>query len=421
MGHIRNIWLEYGFLMNPYHTDHLDATREDAALYIHRETEETRLGNFLASEDHGAIFVEGHVGVGKTTFVNQTQYILMQDGSLPQILPSCSVVEVQNTSTSEELVFSIISSVLRALRLYSPGVEDSNIFREIESYTWQAQITSWTASASIMGTGGGIGRTTTPTQPVAISLQTLQNLLDKASILASERGFERIVILINNLDNVNETHFFSLLHDLRDSILGRRRWLFVMAGPTGMRRSLLRSTIHRRISERIASEVVKLDPLNLDGIFEVIKKRVEHFRKQESIKAPVPEKIIEILYNASRGEIRYVLNRANGIARMVAQEFTGTGPIQENLALAALQKLISDEVRANDLTERQWEVLEAIVHAGNVRPKNHDSFNLNSAQAFINYLNRFHRLGLIEQERFGRETLYTPRGDITLFFKGISL
>lgn len=418
MGQIRDIWKEYGFSTNPYHTEHLDATEEDEGFYVHREDEETQLGNFLASEDHGAIFVEGHVGVGKTTFINQTQYILLQDETLPNILPSSSLVEVQNNTSPEGLVLSILTSVLKALRQHSPGVEDEKTFQELEAYTRQARITTWTSGGTVLGVGGSFGKSVTPTQPVTVPLQTLQDLLDDAATLASERGFEKLVVLLNNLDNVEQAHFFSLLHDLRDTLLGRPGWLYVMAGPIGSRRALGTNATHRRISERIASEAVTLEPLTKDGVHKVIQKRANRYRLEEDIDPPVPDRAIDVLYEASGGEIRYVLNRADGIAKMAARDLPTLGSIDEELALAALEKLVRDEIEAMDLTERQWEILEAIVEAGSAQPKEHKDFGLNSPQAFNNYLSPFHDMGLLEREQSGRETIYTPRGDVTLYFRG---
>lgn len=415
---IRDIWRGYGFSTNPYHTDHLDATEQDADFYVSRNEAETQLGNFLASKDHGAIFVEGHVGVGKTTFVNQTQYRLLQDEALARVLPSSSLVEVQDDTSAEELILSILTSVLKALRQHSPGVEEDERFQDLEAYNRQARITTWTGGANVLGVGGSFGKTVTPTQPVTVPLQTLQDLLDEVAELASTRGFDKIVVLLNNLDNVDDGHFFSLLHDLRDSLLGRSGWLYVMAGPIGLRRALATDVSHRRISERIASEAVALGPLSKEGVHEVLRKRIEHYRLDPDIEAPVPQRVIDVLYDASGGEIRYVLNRADGMARMAARDLPSLGPIDEELALAALQKLVRDEIEGVDLTGRQWDVLEQIVEAGGVQPKDHGDFGLNSSQSLNNYLSPFHQMGLVEREQSGRETIYTPRGDVTLYFQG---
>lgn len=421
MTQIRDIWKEYGFSTNPYHTAHLDATEQDADFYVHRHDEEAQLGNFLASEDNGAIFVEGHVGVGKTTFVNQTQYILLKDEKLPRILPSSSLVEIQNSTSPEGLVLSILTAVLKALRQHSPGVEDHETFEELEAYTRQARISTWTGGGTVLGVGGSFGKTVTPTQPVTVPLQTLQDLLDDAAGLATSQGFEKIVVLLNNLDNVEEGHFFGLLHDLRDTLLGRPGWIYVMAGPIGLRRALATDTAHRRISERVTSEAVTLGPLTEQGVHQVIQKRVQHYGLGSDAQPPVPKRAIDVLYDASGGEVRYVLNRADGIARMAARDLPSLEPIDEELALAALQKLVRDEIESLDLTDRQWDMLKAIVEAGGAQPKDHEAFGLNSSQAFNNYLSPFHEMGLLERERSGRETIYTPRGDVTLYFHGPAL
>lgn len=418
MPQIRNIWKEYGLSGNPYHTDHLEATSEDAAFYVRRQDAEAELGTFLVSEDHGAIFVEGHVGVGKTTFVNQTQYLALQQKGAPRLLPSTSLVEIQDNTSPEGLVLSILAAVLKALRHHMQGIEDDKRFQRLEAYTKQARITSWTVGGSVAGTGATLGKGVTATEPPTITLQALQALLDDASALVADHDFDKVVVLLNNLDNVDERHAFGLLHDLRDTLLGRDGWIFVLAGPVGIRTSLANEAGHRRLSERISPSPVVLGPLPKAGVHEVIQKRVEALRLHDDVKPPVPAKVIDVLYDASGGEIRYVLNRADGIARIVARDLPVTGPIEEDVAIAALHKIVRDHIESLGLTERQEEVLAAIAKAGSVRPKDYEAIGLNSAQAFNEYLSPFFSKGLVEREQSARATVYTPRGDIVLHYAG---
>jgi len=53
------------------------------------------------------------------------------------------------------------------------------------------------------------------------------------------------------------------------------------------------------------------------------------------------------------------------------------------------------------------------------QPKDYESFGFNSPQGFSNYLTGFFEMKLLEREKRGRETLYTPRGDVKLHYRGI--
>lgn len=349
MKRIHNIWQEYGFSRNPCHTVHLGVSQEDSRLYVNRELLENQLGTFLLSEDRGVVFVEGSVGVGKTSFVNQTQYLIMRQHHSAAILPAQRVVEVQNNNTATEILFSILGGVLRSLAAFSPACVKKKGFAKVEGYLRKAHIVSWNASAGIAGFGGGPGRTNTPTEPVIVPLQTIQSLFEDTACLAAEEGFKKITVLINNLDNVEEEHFFQILHDVRDTLLDRIAWLYILIAPPGMRYSLGSNRNHRRISEKITGEAVSLTPHSLTDVHRILEKRVECFRLSDKKQAPVPLDVIDTLYKASGGEIRYILK---------------------------------------------------------------------SAQSTSAYLVKFHDRNLLELTRTGKQRLYTPRGDVALFFKG---
>lgn len=416
MTEIRDIWRDYGFSKNPYHTEPLEPTESDSALYVRRQEAETRLGRFLVSEEAGGIFVEGKIGLGKTTFVNQTQYRIQSDDDLPTVLTSTALVEILEETTPRAFVLDILTAVLKALRAQSEGVEGTAEFQELERYSRKALIESWSGGGTVMGVGAEAGREVTPTDPPELTLQTLQDLLDTAAELAEDRGFEKIVVLINNLDNVDDQYFFGLLHDLRDTLLGRAPYLFVFSSPVGLRHELATTRAHRRISERIASETVELEPLTLDQVHRVIAKRLDAYRLEEEAGPPVPERVVDILYEASDGEIRYVLNRADGVARKVADSVASSARMDEELAFAALADIVRSEIESLDLTERKWEVLELVAKEETVQPKDFEQFDFNSSQGFTNYLTEFHEMKLLERSREGRETFYTPRGDVRLYF-----
>ena len=414
---IHNIWQEYGFSRNPYHTVHLGVSEDDSKLYVNRELLEGQLGSFLLSEDRGAIFVEGPVGVGKTSFVNQTQYLIMKQHN-SAILPAQRVVEVQNKSTATDILFSILGGVLRSLAALSPDCVKKKRYAEVETYLRKTHIISWNASAGIAGFGGGVSRTKTPTEPVTVPLQTIQSLFEETTRMAAEEGFKKITVLINNLDNVEEEHFFQILHDVRDTLLDRTGWLHILIGPTGIRNSLGSNRNHRRISEKITGTVIKLAPHSLRDVHRILEKRVECFRLSSNKKAPVPHEVINTLYKASGGEIRYILNRASDIAGIVARDIPESTEIEKDLAYAALHRIVAEEISSLGLTDRQQNFLKKLTEIGSAQSRDFKDYDLKSAQSMSAYLVKFHDRSLLELTRSGKQRIYTPRGDVALFFRG---
>jgi DNA-binding transcriptional ArsR family regulator len=193
--------------------------------------------------------------------------------------------------------------------------------------------------------------------------------------------------------------------------------LFIFSANIGLRRQLSQDRSHRRISEKIESDTVELSPLSQEKVHEVIDRRVSAYALSNEPKPPVPERAIDILYESSDGEIRYVLNRASGIATKVAHKLPSQNPIDEDLALAALQQIVRDKIESLELTDRKWEILERITDFEKVQPKNYDDFDLKSSQSFSNYLREFYDMRLVERSREGRESIYTPRGDVQLYFR----
>lgn len=418
MPQIRNIWEELGFAGNPFHTDPLKATEGDSHVYVHRDRLESTLGTWLASEERGGIFVEGTVGVGKTTFVNQTQLSVHQHD--PATLPCDDVVEIQDDTTSVELVLSLCATILRALQDYREGVARDNAFQEVEQEVRRTRVAAWNAGLTIAGIGAEGGRQVTTTEPVAVTLHTMRELLDKVEDLLHAQGFDKAIVPLNNLDNVEMDHLWGTLHDVRDTLLQRRGMVFVFIGPPGLRAHLASHPAHRRISEVVSHTVVEVGSLSREDTWAVIDARVNAY-VQAAREPPVSRKLIEALYDASGGELRYVLNRASDITQFVARSIAMRGPIDDEAAFAALYALVRRDVDARHLSERRMDVLETIVRHGQAQTKDYEDFGFNNAPAFSNHLAELTHAGLLEKRsnpRDAREIIYKPRGDASLYFTG---
>lgn len=418
MAQIRNIWEELGFSGNPFHTDPLKATEADRGLYVRRETLEATLGTWLASEERGGIFVEGVVGVGKTTFVNQTQLSVHEHD--PATLPCDDVVEIQDDTTSVELVLSICATILRALQDYRADVARDKAFQEVEQEVRRTRVAAWNAGLTIAGTGAEGGRQVTTTEPVAVTLQTMRELLDKVEALLHLQKFDKVIIPLNNLDNVEMDHLWGILHDVRDTILQRRGMIFVFIGPPGLRAQLASHAAHRRISEVVSHTVVDVGSLSRKETWAVVEARVSAYATAARA-PPISRRLIEALYDASGGELRYVLNRASDVTQFVARTTAMRGPIDDEAAFAALYALARRDVDARNLSERRMDVLETIVTRGQAQTKDYEEFGFNNGPAFSNHLVELTQAGLLEKRsnpRDAREIIYRPRGDASLYFKG---
>jgi hypothetical protein len=414
MSRIVNIWTELGFRENPFHTDALRATPQDRELYVPRDELEGELGTWLASERRGGIFVEGPVGVGKTSFVNQTQLAVMQEQ--PDTLPCDDVVEVHDDMELPELVLDVCASILRALQDHRQ-VAEHELFHEVEQQVRQTRVREWSGGFTVAGTGVHGSRRETTTQPAIVSLQAMQQLLESLQALLLDQGFEKAIVCLNNLDNVGEADLWRLLHDARDTLLQRPGVVLVLIGTPGLRTALASSAVHRRVSEVLAQRTIEVGSLSKTEAWAVLHARTRAYGGND---VPISRRVADLLHEASDGAIRYVLNRTSDVIDHVVR-FTGhRGPIGDDIALPALHRLVQRDVDARNLTRRKLEVLQAVVATGQAQPKDFERFGFNSATALHIHLKDLAAADLLERHsnpRDAREAIYRPRGDAVLYFQ----
>lgn len=415
MSRIHNVWRELGYTENPFHTDALRAVEQDQEIYIPRPELESELGSWLASENRGGIFVEGAVGVGKTTLVNQTQLTVHR--KFPEVLPCDDVVEIQDTTDLQGIVLDVCASILRALQDLRI-VQDDVRFQEVEAHVRRTRTNQWNAGLTIAGTGVHGGRQQQETQPVATTLQALQEMLENLKALLTDQGFEKAVVCLNNLDNVDEGHLWGLLHDARDTLLQRNGLVFVFIGPPGLRAALASNAAHQRISDVLAQQVAHVGSLSVADTWAVLEARVAFYGGH---KVPVGKDVVRLLYDASGGALRFVLNRIADIASHVLRATGHRGLITNDDAMAALRRLVHRDVEGRNLSPRKMEVLAAIVEAGQAQPRDFKEFGFNNAPALHTHLKDLAAAGLLERHTNpadAREAIYRPRGDAVLYFQG---
>jgi hypothetical protein len=127
---------------------------------------------------------------------------------------------------------------------------------------------------------------------------------------------------------------------------------------------------------------------------------------------PVSDEIVEILYEASQGEIRYIFKRITDIIL----RFRGQFPSVSKIPLDIAQSMIVDFARAHlsalHLSENELTMLKRIVKLGSIRNKDYRKLGLRSPQALNNYLAALFRQNLLIKEYGeGRAVYYRPTAD----------
>jgi hypothetical protein len=411
-----SLGLHYGFKRNPYDPSPLGLEEEDSELFVGREKEGLGFRAFLESFDRGALLVEGGTGVGKTSFVNVQEFRSGTGAHPGKLLPTQQPIQLASTLSPTEFLLSVVSNVLSSLQKEIPKVERSVAYRKLSLAVTQSLIKTRGWEVSVAGFGAGTSSEVVVSNPLLVLLPAVSQLADSAARLAQESGYGRIVVNVNNLDVVDPQALISFLDLTRDLTLTRSSFLWVFIGPVGIRSLIAQRT--RRVSELIRTDPILLPPLSLKEVYGAIDARIKRFNLNAAAPAPISREVVQLLYDSSAGEVRYILNRCTDILLRTMIEFPTSKDISLDLARPMLREMTSSAVDRCNLTGKQRAVLSKLAASGPCQPREYRGFGFESAPAFLRYLTHFYLLGLVDRRRRGKEVVYTPRGDVVLALGG---
>jgi hypothetical protein len=407
-----DVGAHYGFRRNPYDPTPLGIDPEDSALFVGRDEEGRAFRTFLRSSDQGGIFVEGGTGVGKTSFVHVQEYRCGLSGHGRRILPTLKPIQLASTAEPRVFLLSVLSNVLGSLGQAAPRTAKGPEYRRLTAAVSQSLIQTGGWDFQAASFGAGRTRDLVVSSPLLVLLSNISDLLDQAAKLAAAVGFERIVVNVNNLELLDAGTLTTFLDVTRDFTLTRRGFVWVYIGPIGVRATVAQRS--RRVSELLQSDPIWLPPLGRADIHAAIDARVRRFRTAPSIRPPIRREVVDLLYTASSGELRYVLNRSKDLLSKTMVEFPTTREITIEVARPLLRRITASSLAQSNLTPKQLAVLERLVVRGASQPREFAEFGFRSAPAFLRYLLRFYKLQLVDRRRRGKEVVYTPRGDLVL-------
>jgi hypothetical protein len=410
-----NVWEDLGFVANPYDQRALSISEEDREMLIGRNTELDALKT-LVNSGNGIVVVEGGVGVGKTSLVNAMQYDLLQQKT-DKILPSYQKIELMKENMEpKNFILSSFSNMIFSLEKLTDAdsAKQSGILKDAKLLVSQTIQHGFGGNLQAFGFGGGISRSTSATQPPVVTLPTILNTMDRwiQHVSRNTQYDGPVVIPVNNMDILEDEDILSFLNSMRDTMIDRSNTVWVLIGRKGLF-SMLESEA-RRVSEIITGQPVILEPLSLQDVYNAIDVRIRLFSqdKKKVQDKPVSDEIVEILYEASQGEIRYIFKRITDIIL----RFRGQFPSVSKIPLDIAQSMIVDFARAHlsalHLSENELTMLKRIVKLGSIRNKDYRKLGLRSPQALNNYLAALFRQNLLIKEYGeGRAVYYRPTAD----------
>lgn len=442
------MWKSLGFRESPYNTNPLLPRLEDIELLVGRDAEATEFCTQLGTSSSGVLVLSGTPGVGKTSFFNVQQYRLENDIAPfgPKLLAARTLCPVQPTDDLKKLALRAADSLHRSIEAWC--VLNSHAIpkqvKEIGSWLAGTGTSAFSLGVSILGCGGSIGRTA---QLPKASDASFEAIADAVTAMTSEvvtnLGFQSTVIALDNLENLSDEQLGAMLISFRDTLFSIPNVWWVLIGQSGLG-SLIQS-LDPRVFERTTGSGIEIRPIEIGELHEAIAIRVSRFHDSKGGKSPLAEETHKRLYEASFGEMRFVLKYSNSICAKFVEEVRGKvlnlptikaiqnkpqfkkafeqainasigqtlidKQLEHSKAASLLRKIVESELQGLYLNAKEVAVLEAIGKAGQARASDFKIFPVRSMQDFSsNYLTKLHRQNLLTRKQEGRTVTYRLRG-----------
>lgn len=415
-----SFWKDFGLEDNPYDSRPLVISKNDRKLFVGRKDELVALNTLVSSPKGGIVIVEGEVGVGKTSFVNIFQY---EKWTKSKFLPSFEKVELEENINPTHFMLSVFSNMIHNLE----RVEEENgdgasklkkyeIHQKAKSLVARNIQTAWAGEVTIMGTGGGLSREKKTTEPLAVLLPSILSVMNEwTNFVTSKMGYSAIFVPVNNLDMISDDTIIEFLNRLRDTLIDRPAVWWILIGKPGLF-SLLEAKAHR-VSEIVTGGPIMLKSLTLEKIHELIDVRLDNLKISKKVRPIVPNEVVDILYEVSKGEARYILKRISDIIFRFKTKFPTEKEIPLQVAKEMLIEMAKQRIDDTKISKNEIEKLEKMASKGKFQTKDYGNFNLKTAQALQYFVNKFSKLGLVtREESAGKAVFYRTTGDVNMLF-----
>jgi len=414
------IWKHLGFNRNIFFVEPLSLSSDDMKLFVGRDEEIKKYLVDVLSDDRALKVVAGDIGVGKTTFVNACQYYTYIGKlpfefqfEIPRILPCYEKIQIRDTDTIDDLFIKTIISICQSITLHcmQKSIEIPETVKGILSHFLDYSISTGGVGISggfnILGTGGQFGKTkdTKTPSPIKNARVQLQKLIE---LIKKELGYKGIFVTVNNLDILPKKKLIEFLNTGRDELFNIKNIYWTLIGRKGI--GSIIETESDRVADYLSGTESCISSFDYEITKQIIDKRVEIFRSNESIKCPLTDDAIEAFHFLSVQEIRETLHICGEITKMVLQINPSFKIIPYNVAINTFIKYAYNRAKDIDLSDANIRVLTAVFEREKCRPKDFEKFGYSTVQGFIIALKGLVGKRLLSIEEKGRARIYKMTG-----------
>ncbi|MFQ6056446.1 MAG: hypothetical protein ACE5J3_10755, partial [Methanosarcinales archaeon] len=131
---------------------------------------------------------------------------------------------------------------------------------------------------------------------------------------------------------------------------------------------------------------------------------------------PIHTDIIELLYEDSGGEIRFIFKRSTDLLLQFALQFPTEKGISFQIGKQMLRELARKKINSLNLTKRELDILDRMANLETFRIRDCKIFGLKTPQALNRYVRKFSELGLLTKVQEKKLTNYRATGDVKILF-----
>ena len=419
----QNIWETYGFLGNPFNTLALSVNKtsmlpiKEAFVGGDKAKKEMRiLNNVLRSPGGGRIFVEGEIGVGKTTFINYHRY-LWEHEAKDKLFSSSTEISIQCNWTVKDFLMNILSHLINKLLLVfgEKKVYKNTLFEELILLNRVYVSRSLQIGTSILGSGGNYGKSGQTSIP-QISEAQLSFYFRQAVDEILKLGYKGIILHFDNLELMTNQEAKQTQHvfdEIRD-ILQIENVYYIFVSRPGFFREVV-SPLERVRSIFFGWPIV-VSPLTKTETVEVLERRYKLLSVNgKKFIRPVEDDFIEFLYDLYEGKIRFVMDTISSIIAYLPTGVMETLPLKS--AKEILNSLVVEKLKLT-LTKRELEVLMVACQFSLFTNSDLSKQTKIASRNISKYLNTLQNLNYISQiKKEGKNIYYSVTEDIKILSK----
>lgn len=408
-------WQAFGFKENPLKTSPI--TKSTLAIFTGHE-EEVKICSSMLTGSNIRLVIEGARGVGTTSFAN---YLRFNAEAKKLYFTPRTEIKVEPHWRLETLLAAIISNFVREIELLSQGdklITDPR-FQSAKALSSRIAETYRAFGVDAFGFGASYGKQSgVVTQPIIVPSPTLGHHLEDLITLVQEVGYSKGVIFqLNNLD-IGEIHkeedMKYLMNALRDyTQIEGSNWFFV--GDAGLRTFIAREV--DRLDDIISYEV-RINPIPLSELSNLIDKRVQFYREFEKAELPIGKEVFYYLYKITEGRLRYVFGL---VSRLMSRLHVGdlTDKVTLDIAKPMLIELGRDRLQRANLTEMEERVIRELVLTPKASLASIARVLKKSSQYVGRVLSSLIDKGLVTSKKEGRERHYSPSLDAIIAYSNV--